>query len=143
MTRTSRQMLLNQERFLSAVQQGDLDTSGLLLGQGVDVNQFDDLGKTPLHYAAEGEFHEIASLLISHGAKVNAHHLATIGDTPLGGAAGSCSLRMASLLLAAGADPAIPGWMQLTAIDRARGRKRGEGPLVLELLLVAAKRRNA
>jgi hypothetical protein len=36
-------------------------------------------------------------------------------------------------------NPTIPGWMQLTALDRARKRKRGDGPGVYELLMRAAE----
>ena len=46
---------------------------------------------------------------------------------------------MAELLVNAGANPTIPGWMQLTALDRARDRKKDEGKRVYELLVKAAK----
>jgi hypothetical protein len=64
-----------------------------------------------------------------------------IGNSPPGDVAESCSLRIARLLVEAGADPTIPGWMQLTALDRAADRKRGDGPHVYEPLRYAAIRR--
>jgi hypothetical protein len=48
---------------------------------------------------------------------------------------------MAAILVEAGADPTIPGWMQSTALDRARDRKKEEGRRVYDLLLETAKRR--
>jgi hypothetical protein len=54
--------------------------------------------------------------------------------------AGHCSPEIAEVLIVNGTDPTIPGWMQLTALDRASGRKRPEGQRVFELLQGAAKR---
>ncbi len=98
-----------------------------LLGGGSPVNAFDELGKTPLHYAVLGEHFAVVDYLLRHGADVNAHDERVIGDTPLGEAAGTCSLRMARLLVAAGADPTAQGWMRLSALDRAKQRRRSEG----------------
>jgi ankyrin repeat protein len=122
------------EKLHFAADEGDLIKCTQLIGDGFDVNAFDDLGKTPLHYAAKNEHFDIVALLLSRGANVNAHHEPTIGDTPLGEIAGSCSLKMAKMLLDAGADPTIPGWMQLDAIYHAKDRKRGDGPQVYKLL---------
>jgi ankyrin repeat protein len=112
-----------------------------LLDGGYDINAFDDLGKTPLHYAVESDRFEVARYLIDRGANVDAHDEARIGNTPLREVAGNCSLRIAQLLIDAGADPTIPGWMQLTALDKAERRQRGDGPKVYELLLRAAATR--
>lgn len=120
-------------------QTGDIAAVRQLIEQGVDLDAFDELGKTPLHYAAENERLEVATLLLSSGANVNAHDERTIGNTPLAEVSGHCSLAMARLLVDAGADPTIPGWMQLTALDRARNRMRGEGPAVYELLTKRAR----
>ncbi len=124
----------------SAAQDGDLDLVKRLLAEGHDINAFDELGKTPLHYAVEGEQFDVARYLIEHGADVNAHHEPSIGNTPLGEVSGNCSLRIAKLLVDSGADPTIPGWMQLNALHRAEKRKRGDGPLVYELLVRASKK---
>lgn len=124
-----------------AAQDGDLRRLRELLLKGYDINSFDDIGKTPLHYAVAFERVEVARYLIEQGADVNAHDESTIGNTPLGEVAGSCSLRIAQLLIEAGADPTIPGWMQLTALYKAEARKRGEGPEVYRLLVRAARAR--
>ena len=129
------------ERLHFAAQEGDLDEVKRLVAEGCDINAFDELGKTPLHYAAERERFEVARYLLEQGADVNAHHEPSIGNTPLSEIAGSCSLRRATLLVDSGADPTIPGWMQLTALHRAEKRTRGEGPQVYQLLVRAAKAR--
>lgn len=118
---------------------GDAAKVRELIRQGSDVNAFDN-GKTPLHYAVDDGHLDVARELIEAGADVNAHDPAVIGDTALGWAASHCSLEMAKILVAAGADPTIRGWMQLCALDRAKNRKRGDGPAVYELLVGASKR---
>jgi hypothetical protein len=125
---------VNLDALHQAAQDGDVPRVSALVTAGYDPNRFDELGKTPLHYAAAREHIDVASFLLAHGAAVNAHDEATIGNTPLGEVAGSCSLAMATLLIEAGADPSIRGWMQLSALDRAAGRRRGDGPRVFELL---------
>ena len=79
------------ERLHLAAQDGDLDAVSRLVADGEDINAFDDLGKTPLHYAADREHVEVARYLIEHGANVNAHHEPTLGNTPLGDVAATCS----------------------------------------------------
>ena len=112
-----------------------------LLEQGYHVNEFDELSRTPLHYAVEHEHYEVISQLLAAGANVNAHEPSMAGDTPLGRVAATCSLRLAAMLVKAGADPIIPGFMKITALDRARRRKRGDGPLVADLLERVARGR--
>jgi len=130
-----------QELLHLAAQHGDLNEVERLLPDGANINAFDSLGMTPLHWAAKGEHLHVAALLIAHGADVNAHHEPTAGNTALGEIAGNCSLAMARILVDAGADPSIRGGMQLNAIDRAKKRKRDEGPQVYALLKHAAGRR--
>lgn len=136
-----------RERLHRAAAAGDRAPVCELLDQGCPVNAFDDLGRTPLHYAVRGEHFAVVDLLLRAGADVNAHEERVIGDTPLGEAAASCSLRMARRLVEAGADPTIPGWMQRSALDRAKKRKRsegigGEGQAVYNLLYEAARRKS-
>ena len=136
---TDIEKMLEGDELHLAAQEGDLASVRRLLASGCDVNTFDSIGRTPLHYAVEGEHYDVAKLLIESGAAVNAHHEDSVGNTPLGEVAGRCSLRIAKLLVDSGADPTIRGWMQLNALDRARERKRGDGPLVYDLLLERAK----
>lgn len=125
-----------------AAERGDIADVKAFLAAGHDPNVFDDISFTPLHYAAREGHLEIIRLLLQAGADVNAHDEPRIGDTPLGCIAGNCSLAVAQALLAAGADPTIRGWMQLCALDRAKDRKRHEGPRVYELLCNAARKFN-
>ena len=124
----------------SAASEGNLQKVRELVGC-CPLDTLDECGKTALHYAVEHEHLDIATVLLDAGANVDAHKLDLIGDTPLASVAGNCSLATATLLIEAGADPTIRGWMQLCAIDRAKDRKRGDGPLVYQLLLNAASRR--
>lgn len=130
-----------------AAETGDLNLVRALLTQGCPVNSFDDMGKTPLHYAVLGEQFAVVDLLLRYGADVNARDEQMIGDTPLGEAASTCTPRMARLLAEAGADPNIQGWMQLTALDRAERRRReegtgSEGQAVFNYLKEAAQKRS-
>jgi ankyrin repeat protein len=127
-----------KEQLHFAAQDGDLHRVKELVSNGYPINSFDKTGKTPLHYAAENEFLGVAKFLIEAGADANAHEEVTISNTPLAEIAANCSLAMATLLIEAGADPTIRGWMQLNALDRAKNRKRGDGPDVYQLLLKAA-----
>lgn len=124
----------------SAAGDGDLAAVRRLIASGIDLDAFDDLSYTPLHWAALGERLEVVGCLLQTGASVNRHDEAAIGETPLGQVAGNCSLAMARLLVEHGADPTIPGWMQITALDRAATRRRLDGPAIYQLLLGAAQR---
>ncbi len=123
-----------RERLHFAAQYGDIEKMRGLLSAGHDVNAFDDLGMTPLHYAAAAENPVAVMLLLQHGANANARCETMIGDTPLAAIASTCTLQMATLLMEAGADPCIRGWMHLNALDRAKRRIGGDGPKVHELL---------
>ena len=105
-----------------------------LIGRKYPLNRFDDLGKTPLHYAVRDNRLEVVKRLIEAGANVNAHDEHVIGDTPLGGGARDCTYEMVRVLTDAGADPTIRGWMQMNALDRARERKDANARKVLKLL---------
>lgn len=83
------------------------------------MNVFDELGCSALHASVRDEEYADAKWLIENGADVNAACEALIGYTPLDYAVTNCDLPMIRLLLNAGANPNIPTWMWLTAIDRA------------------------
>ena len=123
-----------------AAQSGDLLRVQELLAEGHSPNCFDECAKTPLHCAAEGEYVEVMRALLQAGADVNAHDPDRIGNTPLREVAENCSLAVAQLLIDFGADPRIPGWMQLTATHKAAARSRGDGPQVAALLAETAKK---
>lgn len=84
---------------------------------------------------------EVVRFLLSKGADVNAHNEDGAGESPLGEVAATCSMELAAILVDAGANPTIPGWMGISALDRALKRVRGDGPEVCALLLSAAKTR--
>jgi ankyrin repeat protein len=131
-----------REKLHFAADDGDLDKVKELVESGFDVNVFDKfLSFTPLHYAVKGEHFEVVKYLLSVGADVNAHEEERIGETPLGEVAAECSFEMAELLVKYGANPIIPGWMQITALDRAGERKKEEGRRVHSLLLDIAKKK--
>lgn len=123
-----------------AVQDGDVDAIRRLIASGLPLDEFDEIGRTPLHYAVVAESVEITTLLLDAGADVNAHDEAHAGNTPLAEVAGHCGPEIAEILVSGGADPTIPGWMQLSALDRAARRKRPDGRCVFEILQAAANR---
>ena len=129
-----------EEQLHSAAQDGDLPKVKELIEKGYSLNRFDDVSKTPLHCAVEGDHLDVVQYLIQSGADVNAHEESKIGNTPLREVADNCSYEIAKILIDAGADPTIPGWMQLTAIHKAEKRKKEEGVRVYRLLIEAAKR---
>jgi ankyrin repeat protein len=136
----SEDQVFREEELRAAASAGDASGVRQLLQAGVDPNTFDEAGLAALHHAAEKEHLEIVSLLLEHGADVNAQDSRRLGNTPLGEVAATCSVAMAQLLVEAGANPTLRGWMQLSALDHSRGRKRGDGPRVHELLVRAAQR---
>jgi ankyrin repeat protein len=111
-----------------------------LLERKYPPNRFDELGKTPLHYAVqEGHLH-VVDRLIEAGANVNAHDERVIGNTPLRDNAQECSYEMAKRLIDAGADPTIPGWMQINALDLVAKRKDADAPKIQQMLKEVAER---
>ena len=64
-----------------AARKGNIDVVKQHLAAGTDVNIKDDVGDTPLPWAAYGYHKEIVELLIENGADVNAKN--DLGNTPL------------------------------------------------------------
>jgi ankyrin repeat protein len=129
-----------REQLHFAAQDGNVAEVKRLLAAGYQPNVFDELGKTPLHYAAARGHLDVMRVLLTSGADVNANDETVIGNTPLREVAGSCSFEVAKILIDAGADPTIPGWMQITALHEAQARTRAEGLRIRELLEQAASR---
>jgi len=61
--------------------------------------------------------------MLEAGANVNAHDERWIGNTPRSDCIAECTFEMDKLLIDAGADPSVPGWMQMTAIHCAEQRR--------------------
>ncbi len=84
------------------------------------------LAWTPLIIVALNGNIELAKVLLQAGADVNACDEAQIGDTAPAEAIYEGDVEMVKLLLARGADPLIPGWMQMTPLDLARDENNSE-----------------
>ncbi|MGA8030606.1 MAG: ankyrin repeat domain-containing protein [Bryobacteraceae bacterium] len=107
---------------------GDLNTAEVLLSSGVDPNQPDRYGRTPLYYSALFNPNDAATLLLAHEADPNIRASSgTLGSglpqTPLQIAASMGNLPIASMLVAAGAH-----------VDARTEAGRGEVQLVRYLL---------
>jgi ankyrin repeat protein len=82
---------------------GDMDGVRQALNWGTDINTKDDFRIwTPLHWAANFGHKDIVSLLISHGADIEAKN--GIGERPLHRATSRGDVDLMELLLACGAD---------------------------------------
>ena len=114
-----------------------------LIGDG-EINSFDELSYTPLTYAAKKGHLEVVRLLLAHGANINARDVAMAGNTPLGEAVHEGAPEVVQFLLDAGADPLIPGWMQITPYDRAKERaekeRSSDAATILSLVKTAANK---
>jgi ankyrin repeat protein len=85
-----------------AAQKGELDNVNILLEKNPGwVNSKNHFGITPLHYAAAGDFQEVAVRLIAAGANVNAK--THTGITPLYGAVSAGKKETVRLLVYMGA----------------------------------------
>lgn len=125
-----------------AAEDVNLPMVDLLLGHdgAAALDWFDYVSRTPLMIAVEVGSVQIARRLIDAGADVNAHDEPCIGGTALHLAAANGTLEIVTLLLGAGADPTISTGLAGTPLDKARGRKRGEGPAIYEKMERAARR---
>jgi ankyrin repeat protein len=101
--------MVDPEDMLKACECGDISkVRQLLEADSTLVNAKGDHQKTPLHWAAETNFSELAELLVSRGADIHAE--VSWGMTPLQWAANMGSRDVADILLAHGAGPQMNLW---------------------------------
>jgi ankyrin repeat protein len=101
--------LIDPEEMLQAAQRGDVATvCRLLASDSTLVNAKGPHNKTPLHWAAEKNYPELAELLVTAGADIGAE--VSWGMTPLQWAANMGSRDDAEILLAHGAGPQFNMW---------------------------------
>jgi ankyrin repeat protein len=105
----------------------------LLIERDADVNK---TGWTPLHYAASGGHAEVAKLLLSHSAYIDAE--SPNGTTPLMMAAMYGSSEVVKLLLDEGADRDHKNQLGMTALDFAKQGSRKDAIAILQALATTA-----
>lgn len=122
------------EDLLFAAGSGDYKTVEELLDAGADIDFFDELNRSALHYAVEGAHRRLVHLLLAKGADVNAHVSDNAGDTPMTIAAYQGHYDICKLLLKSGADPYITAWMGNDALYYAVKRNDANGERIKELI---------
>ena len=108
--------------FLEAVTEGQLEEVQRLLGEGVDVNCFDDEKSTPLHVAAFCGHESIVAILLSAGASLVSE--GQLGSQPLHVAAYVGHATIVRRLLAAKADVDARDDEERTPLHLASARGR-------------------
>lgn len=123
-------MMFAKTRFSNAIHDGNLDRLAEILDTGfdIDVPMYLNL-RTPLHFAAQKGFADVASFLIGRGAAIEKKD--SIGMTPLHVAAYYGQLGVAARLLKAGADPNIVSGSGSTAFGLAQSSGH---PEMMEML---------
>ena len=104
------------------------------------IDRFDDFSWTPLIIASRENDLNSVKMLLECGAGVNAHEEAKIGNTALIEAVDAGNEKIVDLLLLHGADPAITGWMQMNAFDKAKYRFEKSGNPVDQRILRAIEK---
>ncbi len=81
---------------------GDIETVGLLLDQGAELDAKNEDGVTPVHAAAQGDHSEVVALLLDRGADVDTRTLKRLTSLHIAGKEGA--VEVVALLLNRGAD---------------------------------------
>jgi ankyrin repeat protein len=104
-----------------AAECGDLEMISFFKshGGGKALDTFDYIEHTPLMRAAARGQLDCVRLLIDCGSDVNARCEERAGNTAIRVAVRGGHDAVVSELLARGADPTIPGWMGISAVDQA------------------------
>jgi ankyrin repeat protein len=104
-----------------AAQDGDLKMVDFFLDQEcpASLESFDYISNTPLIRAADNGRTEVVVRLLAARVNPNANDEDRIGNTAIREAVRGGHTEIVSLLLRAGADPTIPGWMAISAVDQA------------------------
>jgi ankyrin repeat protein len=120
------------EMLTKACRLGDIKTAESLLASGVDPDQPDRYGASPLYYAASFNQTEIVELLLAYHADPNARlNINRNPATPLQNAASVGNLRIIRILIAAGASVNTKGAAGRTALHSA-GTQVGIMHLLIE-----------
>lgn len=129
----------DEPSLVRALRMGHLDAARKLIDEGVDVNEPDGNGMTPLMWAAFTRDLDLIERLLAAGAEVNAQSAG--GTTALRCACSSSSPDVVRRLLAAGADPCVWGLLDegpvLSACARSPDDEQAE---ILSLVLDAIVR---
>ena len=111
----------DEQKIFRAVTEGEVDDLESLLKENVDVNSRDQEGMTPLHYATDRSFVEVATLLIKYNADIDVQDQQ--GETPLMLAVMCEHEDMVKLLIKHGARKDIQNNEGMAALDLCENDK--------------------
>lgn len=83
------------------------------------LESYDDISNTPLIRASHHGRAKVVVRLLAARVNPNSNDKERIGNTAIREAVRGGHTEIVSLLLRAGADPTIPGWMNISAVDQA------------------------
>ncbi len=104
-------------KFLQVVQAGNAQGVLDIVQQGVDSNQVNDQGETPLMLAAAAGNKDVMHMLLNHGADINQQD--SMGNTALMRVIGQKSFEIAHMLIEHSADSSVTNNEGQTALTQA------------------------
>jgi len=118
-----------------AAEVGDLQMVDFFLARDCPktLEQFDYTAKTPLIRAADHGQSIVVTRLLATSINIDSHDELRSGNTAIREAVRGGHTEIVSLLLESGADPTIPGWMGISAVDQAWDEVEGTLETVYEL----------